>query len=88
METQSSTIWPLGFAIGIVVALVGLVVGLVISGVGVAIAALFGVLWARSTRAAPSEPDDGDEDNDDGPVAAELGRGRDAFLRRATLALG
>jgi Rieske Fe-S protein len=87
VETQSSTIWPLGFAIGIVVALVGLVVGFVITGVGVAIAVVFGSLWVRSTRTAPSGPEDDDEDDDD-PVAAELPMGRDAFLRRATLALG
>ena len=88
MERQSSTIYPLGFAIGVTVALVGLVVGFVISGVGVAIAVVAGVQWVRSNRVTPSEPDGDDEDDDDEPVAARAEMGRDAFLRRATLALG
>jgi Rieske Fe-S protein len=42
------TLWPLGFAIGIVVVLVGLVVNpTVISPIGGAIAIVFGFLWAR-----------------------------------------
>jgi Rieske Fe-S protein len=42
------TLWPLGFAVGVAVALVGLIVNPVwISSIGGAIAIVFGVLWAR-----------------------------------------
>jgi Rieske Fe-S protein len=48
----SPTIWPLGFAVGISVALVGLIVNpLWISPVGAAIAIVFGFLWARDATA-------------------------------------
>ena len=42
------SLWPIGFAIGIVVLLVGLVIDpLLISSIGAAIAIVFGFLWAR-----------------------------------------
>jgi len=48
----SPTLWPLGFAIGIVVLLVGLIINpLVISSIGAAIAIVFGALWAREATA-------------------------------------
>src|SRR5436305_3321636 len=44
----SPTLWPLGFAVGIAVALVGLIVDpTVIASIGAAIAIVFGFLWAR-----------------------------------------
>jgi Rieske Fe-S protein len=46
------TLWPIGFAIGIVVVLVGLVINPeLISSIGAAIAIVFGVLWAREATA-------------------------------------
>jgi Rieske Fe-S protein len=58
------TLWPVGFAIGIVVVLVGLIVDpLVVSSIGAAIAIVFGALWAREatselrSHAAPVEPE-------------------------------
>jgi len=46
------TLWSIGFAIGIVVALVGLIINpLWISTIGVAIALVFGFLWAREATA-------------------------------------
>jgi Rieske Fe-S protein len=46
------TLWPIGFAIGIVVVLVGLVINPeLISSIGAAIAIVFGVLWARDATA-------------------------------------
>jgi quinol---cytochrome c reductase iron-sulfur subunit, bacillus type len=46
------TLWPLGFAIGIVVILVGLVINpLVISTIGAVIAIVFAALWAREATA-------------------------------------
>ena len=42
------TLWPIGFAIGIVVVLVGLVIDpLLISTIGAVIAIVFGFLWVR-----------------------------------------
>ncbi|MFL5913585.1 MAG: ubiquinol-cytochrome c reductase iron-sulfur subunit [Gaiellaceae bacterium] len=44
----SPTLWPLGFAVGIAVALVGLIVDpMVIASIGAVIAVVFGFLWAR-----------------------------------------
>ena len=44
----SPTLWPLGFAVGIAVALVGLIVDpTVIASIGAAIAIVFGFLWGR-----------------------------------------
>lgn len=84
MKSQAPTILPLGFAVGIAVALVGLIVGFVVAGVGLATAAIFGTLWARSARTASPEPvEEADE-----PEHVETEMGRDAFLKRATLALG
>jgi Rieske Fe-S protein len=46
------TLWPIGFAIGIVVVLVGLVINPeLISSIGGAIAIVFGFLWARDATA-------------------------------------
>jgi Rieske Fe-S protein len=46
------TLWPIGFAIGIVVVLVGLVINPeLISSIGAVIAIVFGVLWARDATA-------------------------------------
>jgi quinol---cytochrome c reductase iron-sulfur subunit, bacillus type len=46
------TLYPIGFAIGIVVVLVGLIIDpLLISSIGAAIAIVFGVLWARDATA-------------------------------------
>jgi Rieske Fe-S protein len=42
------TLWPLGFAVGIAVALVGLIVNpLIVGPIGAVIAIVFGFLWAR-----------------------------------------
>jgi Rieske Fe-S protein len=46
------TLWPIGFAIGIVVVLVGLVIDpVLISSIGGAIVVVFGFLWARDATA-------------------------------------
>jgi Rieske Fe-S protein len=54
----SPSLWPIGFAIGIVVILVGLIINpLLISSIGVAIAVVFSFLWARdATRDLRGEP--------------------------------
>jgi Rieske Fe-S protein len=46
------TLWPIGFAIGVAVALVGLIVNpLYLTTLGAVIAVVFGVLWARTATA-------------------------------------
>jgi Rieske Fe-S protein len=46
------TLWPIGFAIGIVVLLVGLIINpLLISSIGATIAIVFAILWAREATA-------------------------------------
>jgi Rieske Fe-S protein len=54
----SPSLWPIGFAIGIVVVLVGLVINpMLISSIGAVIAIVFGFLWARdATRELRGEP--------------------------------
>jgi Rieske Fe-S protein len=84
------SLWPVGFAVGIVCLLVGLVVSWVAAAVGAGIAIVFGFLWARdvvSGRAAarpPAEevaaPTDGAEQPERFP--------RNKFLEGATLGLG
>ncbi len=94
------TLWPLGFAVGIAVALVGLIVDpMLVSPIGAAIAIVFGVLWARDAtaemrgHAVAVEP----ETRDLAPPAvaveapaesdsAKMPRSR--FLEAATLGLG
>ena len=89
------TLWPIGFAIGIVVALVGLIIDpLLISSIGGAIAIVFAFLWAREAtaelrgHAVVVEPE-----RRDAVVAAPVtvepaGVTRSRFLEGATLGLG
>lgn len=41
------TLWPVGFAIGIVVLLIGLIVSWAVAGLGAVLALVFGFLWVR-----------------------------------------
>jgi Rieske Fe-S protein len=94
----SPTLWPIGFAIGIVVVLVGLVINPeLISSIGGAIAIVFGFLWAREAtaeyrgqpvhvepeRRAPAAPREASEPP---PAGGTVTRSR--FLEGATLGLG
>jgi Rieske Fe-S protein len=94
----SPTLWPIGFAIGIVVVLVGLVINPeLISSIGGAIAIVFGFLWAREAtaeyrgqpvhvepeRRAPAAPREASEPP---PTGGTVTRSR--FLEGATLGLG
>jgi len=96
----SPTLWPIGFAIGIVVVLVGLVINPeLISSIGGAIAIVFGFLWAREATAelrggAPvveperreaAEPREG-VTLEPPPTPTTVTRSR--FLEGATLGLG
>ncbi len=92
----SPTIWPVGFAIGIVVVLVGLIVDpLWISTIGGVITVVFGALWAREAtaelrgRTAPVEPERREAAAAPAPAAAPSERfPRSKFLEGATLGLG
>jgi Rieske Fe-S protein len=70
------SLWPIGFAVGVVVILVGLVINpVVISSIGAVITIVFGVLWARdATRELRGEHVD---------VAPEHGEMREADTRDA-----
>ena len=51
----SPTLWPIGFAIGIVCVLVGLIVSWPAVAVGGAIVLLFGFLWVRDLSKGKSD---------------------------------
>ena len=83
------SLWPVGFAVGVVCLLVGLVISWPVAAVGAAIALVFGFLWARDvagrpTAAAPP-PDEAAARAE--PVTGERFP-RSRFLEGATLGLG
>ena len=90
------TLWPIGFAIGIVVALVGLIISpTLVSPIGGAIAIVFGVLWAREATAElrgehvavePERRERTEPDTESVPAGTAVTRSR--FLEGATLGLG
>jgi len=90
------TLWPIGFAIGIVVALVGLIINpTLVSPIGGAIAIVFGVLWAREAtaelRGEPTyvEPERREPQEAVPALSVEpAGVTRSRFLEGATLGLG
>jgi Rieske Fe-S protein len=97
----SPTLWPIGFAIGIVVLLVGLVIDpLLISSIGAAIAIVFGFLWAReATRELRGErlvveperretAQSAGEQEVEHPAVDPTTVTRSAFLEGSTLGLG
>lgn len=97
-EARGSSLWPIGFAIGIACILVGLVISWPAAVLGAAITIIFGVLWIRDT-ARPHAPVDsapahalvGDTPSP-GLAAAEAEHietyGRAGFLTLATIGLG
>jgi quinol---cytochrome c reductase iron-sulfur subunit, bacillus type len=98
------SLWPVGFAVGIVCLLVGLIVSWPVAAVGAGIAVVFGFLWARevATGREPTVPadTDGAVATDAPPVPAHEGEAampepepgerfpRSKFLEGATLGLG
>jgi Rieske Fe-S protein len=92
------SLWPIGFAIGIVVLLVGLIINpILVSTIGAAIAVVFGFLWARdATSELRAEPVDVEPERREAKESAEgqLSDGepaavpRSRFLAGATLGLG
>jgi Rieske Fe-S protein len=95
------TLYPIGFAIGIVVVLVGLIIDpLLISSIGAVIAVVFAILWARDATAelrgeqVAVEPERRDSEEAEGATTADQ-QGlvdapvtRSVFLEGATLGLG
>ena len=98
------SLWPVGFAVGIVCLLVGLIVSWPVAAVGAGIALVFGFLWARevATGREPTLPAEGGPPATDGapPIPADQGEAampapepgerfpRSKFLEGATLGLG
>ena len=102
-QLPSPSLWPVGFAVGIVCVLVGLVISWWVAALGAVLAIVFGFLWARevATRepALPGPPPD-EPAPDGAPVPADVGEAampapapgerfpRNKFLEGATLGLG
>jgi quinol---cytochrome c reductase iron-sulfur subunit, bacillus type len=96
------SLWPVGFAVGIVCLLVGLVIGWPVAAVGAAIALVFGFFWAREVatghpvagpppdQAAPDAPAIPANVGEAAMPAPEPGERfpRSRFLEGATLGLG
>jgi Rieske Fe-S protein len=89
------SLWPVGFAVGVVALLVGIVVNWVLVGIGGVIAAAFGFLWARDVargRGLTETPEVEPERRDGRRPASEPEPpptyGRSAFLELGTLGIG
>ncbi len=103
-QLPGPSLWPVGFAVGIVCLLVGLIVSWPVAAVGAGIALIFGFLWAREVATArePTVPADDGAPATDGapPIPADQGEAampepepgerfpRNKFLEGATLGLG
>jgi menaquinol-cytochrome c reductase iron-sulfur subunit len=89
-QLPSPSIWPVGFAVGIVCLLVGLVISWWVAALGAALAIVFGFLWARDVATREPAAPAPEEVTTDG--APELSPGerfpRNKFLEGATLGLG
>jgi menaquinol-cytochrome c reductase iron-sulfur subunit len=88
------SLWPVGFAVGIVCLLVGLIVSWYVAAVGAGLALVFGFLWARdvATGRQPAVAPSGEEvaATDGAPPESEPAERfpRNKFLEGATLGLG
>ena len=89
------SLWPVGFAVGVVALLVGIVVNWVLVGIGAIIAAAFGLLWAREvargrglTESTEVEPERRDGRGPAGKSEPLPTYGRSAFLEIGTLGIG
>jgi menaquinol-cytochrome c reductase iron-sulfur subunit len=94
-HAPSLTLWPIGFAVGVVCVLVGLVVSWPAVAVGVVIAAVFGFLWVRDVtrdfrgpiaepEPAPARPAHVPTEEEQEPERYP----RSAFLELSTLGIG
>lgn len=93
-EVPGSSLWPIGFAVGVACLLLGLVLSWVVAAIGALLAVVFGFLWARDvtrevrgevpgvepeTRAADAVPE---------PEQPLPTYSRSRFLETATVGLG
>ena len=92
------SLWPVGFAVGIVCILVGLIVSWPVVAVGAGLTLIFGFLWIRDVtrgyQTVPPEPAAATEAHEGPPATAETPPAeaatypRSKFLEGATLGLG
>jgi menaquinol-cytochrome c reductase iron-sulfur subunit len=97
------SLWPVGFAVGIVCLLVGLIVSWPVAAVGAGLAVVFGFLWAREVSTGRPQvpgPPPAEPAPDAAPIPAHEGEAampepepgerfpRSKFLEAATLGLG
>jgi Rieske Fe-S protein len=89
------SLWPVGFALGVVCLLVGVVVSWVVAAIGAAIAVVFAFLWIREVAAGQADvPPASAPEPTPMPQAQPAGLGeterfpRSKFLEGATLGLG
>jgi Rieske Fe-S protein len=94
-HAPSFTLWPIGFAVGVVCVLVGLVVSWLVAVVGVVLAAVFGFLWVRDVtreyRGPVAEPEPAPVRPAHIPTEAEQEPERyprNTFLELTTLGIG
>jgi menaquinol-cytochrome c reductase iron-sulfur subunit len=89
-QLPSPSIWPVGFAVGIVCLLVGLVISWWVAALGGGLAIVFGFLWARDVATRePAAPAPEDVTTDGAPERSPGERfPRNKFLEGATLGLG
>jgi menaquinol-cytochrome c reductase iron-sulfur subunit len=85
------SLWPVGFAVGIVCLLVGLIISWEVAAVGAGLALIFGFLWARDVAGGRVQtPAPAPEPSTDGAPTPEPAERfpRNVFLEGATLGLG
>jgi menaquinol-cytochrome c reductase iron-sulfur subunit len=93
-QLPGPSLWPVGFAVGIVCLLVGLIVSWYVAAVGAGLALIFGFLWARdvATGRQPTVAPSGEDGaaTDGAPPEPEPAERfpRNKFLEGATLGLG
>jgi menaquinol-cytochrome c reductase iron-sulfur subunit len=93
-QLPSPSLWPVGFAVGIVCLLVGLVVSWPVAAVGAVLALIFGFLWARDVatggHGVPGPPPEEPAPDAREGAMPEPGERfpRNKFLEGATLGLG
>ena len=89
-QLPSPSIWPVGFAVGIVCLLVGLVISWWVAALGAGLALVFGFLWARDVATRESAAPAPEEAATDGAPERSPGERfpRNKFLEGATLGLG
>jgi menaquinol-cytochrome c reductase iron-sulfur subunit len=89
-QLPSPSIWPVGFAVGIVCLLVGLVISWWVAALGAGLALVFGFLWARDVATRePAAPAPEEVATDGAPERSPGERfPRNKFLEGATLGLG